>query len=202
MVFTLATYALTCICRGHTGRGRHKCPNHAACLHGDRPDTCPSTARRPLPREASANVVKPLSRDVHSLTPRPRAGIYRALQRLPVHPTSTHQRKKQIKGIMRELTPLIVINTSSLLEREREREHGTGILFEEPNPTGSHPRGLIGLYKRWHQEERPQPAKRSNREEGGGDRGSTAAFIQEGNRAPVSKATHSRYRGGTPLTRK
>ena len=27
------------------------------------------------------------------------------------------------------------------------------------------------------------------------------AFIQEGNRAPVSKATHSRYRGGTPLTR-
>ena len=114
MVFTLATYALTCICRGHTGRGRHKCPNHAACLHGDRPDTCPSTARRPLPREASANVVKPLSRDVHSLTPRPRAGIYRALQRLPVHPTSTHQRKKQIKGIMRELTPLIVINDSYL----------------------------------------------------------------------------------------
>ena len=47
---------------------------------------------------------------------------------------------------------------------------GTGILFEEPNPTGSRPRGLIGLYKRWHQEERPQPAKRSNREEGGGDR--------------------------------
>ena len=31
-------------------------------------------------------------------------------------------------------------------EREREREHGTGILFEEPNPTGSRPRGLIGLY--------------------------------------------------------
>ena len=60
--------------------------------------------------------------------------------------------------------------------REREREsYGTGILFEEPNPTGSRPRGLIGLYKRWHQEERPQPAKRSNREEGGGDRGSTAA---------------------------
>ena len=47
-------------------------------------------------------------------------------------------------------------------KREREREScGTGILFEEPNPT----------------------------------------FIQGGNRAPVSKATHSRYRGGTPLTR-
>ena len=42
----------------------------------------------------------------------------------------------------------------------RERDvGGTGILFEEPNPTGSRPRGLIGLYKRWHQEERPQPAK-------------------------------------------
>ena len=59
-------------------------------------------------------------------------------------------------------------------KREGERS-GTGILFEEPNPTGSRPRGLIGLYKRWHQEERPQPAKRSHREEGGGDRGSTAA---------------------------
>ena len=71
-------------------------------------------------------------------------------------------------------------------ERGGERESaGTGILFEEPNPTGSRPRGLIGLYI-WHQEERPQPAKRSNREEGGGD------FIQEGNRAPVSKATHER----------
>ena len=57
-------------------------------------------------------------------------------------------------------------------KREREREScGTGILFEEPNPTGSRPRGLIGLYKRWQQEERPQPAKKSSREEGGGDRG-------------------------------
>ena len=45
-------------------------------------------------------------------------------------------------------------------ERERERELGTGILFEEPNPTGSRP------------------------------------FIQEGNREPVSKATHARYREG------
>ena len=32
-------------------------------------------------------------------------------------------------------------------ERERERERGTGILFEEPNPTGSRPRDLIGLYR-------------------------------------------------------
>ena len=27
------------------------------------------------------------------------------------------------------------------------------------------------------------------------------AFIREGNRAPVAKATHARYRGGTPLAR-
>ena len=32
-------------------------------------------------------------------------------------------------------------------ERERERERGTGILFEEPNPTGSRPSDLIGLYR-------------------------------------------------------
>ena len=27
------------------------------------------------------------------------------------------------------------------------------------------------------------------------------SFIQEGNRTPVSKATHSRYRGGIPFAR-
>ena len=53
-------------------------------------------------------------------------------------------------------------------ERERERERvGTGILFEEPNPTGSRPSDLIGLYKKRQSGERPQPAKRSGREEGG-----------------------------------
>ena len=30
-------------------------------------------------------------------------------------------------------------------ERERERELGTGFLFEEPNPTGSRPSDLIGF---------------------------------------------------------
>ena len=30
-------------------------------------------------------------------------------------------------------------------ERESERELWLGILFEEPNPTGSRPRDLIGL---------------------------------------------------------
>ena len=71
-----------------------------------------------------------------------------------------------------------------------ERDVGlyvTGILFEEPNPTGSRPRDLIGLYRKWQSVKRPQPAKRSSRAEGG----ATGAFIQEGNRAPVSKATHA-----------
>ena len=44
---------------------------------------------------------------------------------------------------------------------------GTGILFEEPNPTGSRPSDLIGLYTKWQRAKRPQPAKRSSREEGG-----------------------------------
>ena len=51
----------------------------------------------------------------------------------------------------------VLINATGC-ERERERELGTGILFEEPNPTGSRPR----------------------------------AFILEGNRTPVAKATHAR----------
>ena len=59
-------------------------------------------------------------------------------------------------------------------DRYEMAKGGTGILFEEPNPTGSRPRDLIGLYG-IGKGERPQPAKRSCREEGGGDRGSTAA---------------------------
>ena len=45
------------------------------------------------------------------------------------------------------------------LPGEREREcvcvyvcDGTGILFEEPNPTGSRPSDLIGLYKLFKRE--------------------------------------------------
>ena len=48
------------------------------------------------------------------------------------------------------------LREGGVITRERERESdGTGFLFEEPNPTGSRPSDLIGLYKRWHQEERP-----------------------------------------------
>ena len=47
---------------------------------------------------------------------------------------------------------------------------------KNPTPNGSRPSDLIGLYrKRQPRKKRPQPAKRSSREEGGGDRGSTAA---------------------------
>ena len=48
-----------------------------------------------------------------------------------------------------------VIIITEYSERERESD-GTGFLFEEPNPTGSRPSDLIGLYNKWHQEERPQ----------------------------------------------
>ena len=125
-----------------------------------------------------------------------------------------------------------------MCERERERELGTGILFEEPNPTGSRPRGLIGLYRKWQRaksrdpnqlgsigngkQERERGANTSKvhpksqktlvsrrievgrsqaQGRGGGRQGlhcgeanpnQKLGFIQEGNRAPVSKATHSR----------
>ena len=62
----------------------------------------------------------------------------------------------------------IRMSTSELaIEREREREResdGTGFLFEEPNPTGSRPSDLIGLYRKWQRAKRPQPAK-SERDE-------------------------------------
>ena len=37
--------------------------------------------------------------------------------------------------------------------REKGGFYGTGIVFEEPNPTGSRPSDLIGLYKKWHKRE-------------------------------------------------
>ena len=61
---------------------------------------------------------------------------------------------------------------------------GTGILFEEPNPTGSRPRDLIGLYR---------VGKRDpNRRKGAaGKRGGATVVYSRGNRAPVAKATHA-----------
>ena len=40
-----------------------------------------------------------------------------------------------------------------------QRRFGTGILFEEPNPTGSRPSDLIGLYRKWQRTKRPQPGE-------------------------------------------
>ena len=48
--------------------------------------------------------------------------------------------------------------TKNWKTRERER-YGTGILFEEPNPTGSRPSDLIGLYRKWQRTKRPQPGE-------------------------------------------
>ena len=41
--------------------------------------------------------------------------------------------------------------------------YGTGILFEEPNPTGSRPRDLIGLYKQ-HMKPHPPEHTRKGKE--------------------------------------
>ena len=94
-----------------------------------------------------------------------------------------------------------MLTTGAPPKREREREScGTGFLFEEPNPTGSRPSDLIGLYTKWQRAKRPQPAKRSSREEGGAT--GAPLFIEEGNRTPVAKATHERYRGPASLPAK
>ena len=48
--------------------------------------------------------------------------------------------------------------------------YGTGILFEEPNPTGSRPRDLIGLYKQQRKSHPPNTQGMAGRQHGG-DRG-------------------------------
>ena len=45
--------------------------------------------------------------------------------------------------------------------------YGTGILFEEPNPTGSRPRDLIGLYRQHTKPHPPNTQGRARREHGG-----------------------------------
>ena len=44
--------------------------------------------------------------------------------------------------------------------------HGTGILFEEPNPAGSRPRDLIGLYKQQRKPHPPNTQGRARRKHG------------------------------------
>ena len=91
-----------------------------------------------------------ITRSVHTVR-RPAAGIF------PVH------RRDQVESLLhmqwdRSLisgtaeAPVVLEREAGRArdrvrerEREREREHRTGILFEEPNPTGSRPRDLIGL---------------------------------------------------------
>ena len=98
-------------------------------------------------------------------------------------------------------------------EKEQQGRGGgssTGILFEEPNPTGSRPRDLIGLYTKWQRAKRPQPGElgigihqlkrharsavavvmaASSEQANAWRPGREEAFIREGNRAPVAKAT-------------
>ena len=53
------------------------------------------------------------------------------------------------RGIFNKTHLLSLASGGQRGERERERESGTGFLFEEPNPTGSRPSVLIGLYTKW-----------------------------------------------------
>ena len=50
--------------------------------------------------------------------------------------------------MVEELGVALIFVRWSLDERERRWFVWHGILFEEPNPTGSRPRDLIGLYRR------------------------------------------------------
>ena len=43
-----------------------------------------------------------------------------------------------------------------MLGKKDDGLYGTGISFEEPNPTGSRPRDLIGLYKQHMRPHSPQ----------------------------------------------
>ena len=61
---------------------------------------------------------------------------------------------------------ILISNDVYCGERDMAREvdsknptppYGTGILFEEPNPTGSRPRGLIGLYRKWQRAKSRDP---------------------------------------------
>ena len=51
--------------------------------------------------------------------------------------------------------------------RENDGLYGTDVLFEEPNPTGSRPRDLIGLYRQQKKTDPPNTQGRARREHGG-----------------------------------
>ena len=61
------------------------------------------------------------------------------------HPT-THQSRPERERESPYGTEFYLKNPTPL--GAAQATFGTGILFEEPNPTGSRPRDLIGLYRR------------------------------------------------------
>ena len=69
--------------------------------------------------------------------------------------------------MVEELGVALIFVRWSLDERERRWFVWHGILFEEPNPTGSRPRDLIGLYRQQKKPHPPNTQGRARREHGG-----------------------------------
>ena len=66
--------------------------------------------------------------------------------------------------MVEELGVALIFVRWSLDERERRWFVWHGILFEEPNPTGSRPRDLIGLYR---QHTKPHPPNTQGKDQQG-----------------------------------
>ena len=65
---------------------------------------------------------------------------------------------------------LVCIRKTATRHKRGERDvGGTGFLFEEPNPTGSRPSDLIGLYRKWQPRKKETPTgEKEQKGRGGG----------------------------------
>ena len=78
--------------------------------------------------------------------------------------------------------------------------HGTGILFEEPNPTGSRSRDLPGLYKTT---ETPEGTKRGRpKKPGGGRENEKGPKRRKGKPTEIPEGAKRRRRGDYEVTTK
>ena len=90
----------------------------------------------PRPNEETMSLSTPSSHPLCQFSPNP--------------PTPSNNRiPRQCWRDVAAQTPMFSVSLHSPLvsRRHSNKHHGTGISFEEPNPTGSRPRDLIGLYK-------------------------------------------------------
>ena len=100
-------------------------------------------------------------------------------QAMRVDKHTSHEKKTQ------DTMPVM---KSLMRTRDRMTGSGTGILFEEPNPTGSRPSDLIGLYRVG----KGDPNRRKGAAGKGGGRQGLRVYSRgkpESNRAPIAKAT-------------